>query len=111
MAHANGLRMAFTSAYAHFCTAHPSSFDTGRAWKPKGLSLRHCLRSSARRPLATPDMPALLVEWAHFWLCSPCFLVPLWSYAWLRSPEAFLGTQHSKAWGSGQISTLDSTAL
>ena len=54
------------------CTAHPSSFDTGRAWKPNGLSLRHCLRSSARRPLATPDMPALLVDWAHLQLCSPC---------------------------------------
>ena len=48
---------------------HPSAFVSGRAWKPNGLSLRHALRSIARRPLATPS--ALIVRVAVRSLASP----------------------------------------
>ena len=68
-------------------------------------SQRACPCATACAPLRGGPWPPLT--------CLPCWLnghnpgsallvsqVSLWSCAWLRSPEAFSGTQHSKAWGS-----------
>jgi hypothetical protein len=57
--HAQGAAARREAPAAHagqHAAAHPSSDVTGRAWKPKGLSLRQFLRSSARRERATPDI-------------------------------------------------------
>jgi hypothetical protein len=74
-AHAHGARLPTTvpgrprrprpaAAATPGGTTHPSALVSGRAWKPKGLSFLHALRSCANRALATPDMSRVRVRQA-----------------------------------------------
>ena len=72
---AGAAQLLFTCS-AQRAGAHPSGSVSGRAWKPKGLSLRQFLRSSARRARATPAMVCCCSALARCsWLNEPA--VPL----------------------------------